>query len=579
MIHNLEQLVGVLDDVAQPGIFDQKLADYVFFPVSQVLKASRDLPVQAMEACLRCVHIIISRGWGNKIDLNLGGQLLDFLTLSCDTSGKTVPTPLATDELRTAGFRCLRALLEALKSTSAGRSYLVGTANVPSLAHAVSVIIEGITNGESFQMQLAATEALDTLASSIDDLEVLSSFLPGIVSSLTKVLTPNTQARRHWKVLVAALYIIETLLRSLLNNTFADRISTSATETKATNDLTKTTKLDGSWVKATASQLKLAIANINRLRTHERTEVQEAVMDFNLTLLSDCNHALQDSCSLALETLLLLVQSNDSYRDRFAAVVQSNPPMSSLLATVFHNEQLSLVRVMQSNDDQAKERSLGKLFGAYSILAETEVDMSIISKMLSGGLKDSVATILQTYTDRKIGASRVTPITITDLALAQQSPKSLTFASPLAEYKAQESFLNYMSQQLGALKARLPALGLASSLMPALRATDKTDQVAAFWLALQDLRQANDEIDSFMDDTLVGGIYSNNQSISLREQLYTISLDILETDEFTDWRLKTLALEAIALQASRQKADFQNELVEALYPILHHLGSESGYVR
>jgi hypothetical protein len=321
------------------------------------------------------------------MDLNLSGQLLIFLTLTCDTSGKTVPSGLATDELRAVGYQCLQALFQSLSASPVGKASLVGTANVPSLGHAVSVILEGIISGESFQVQLAAAYALKALVTCIDDLEVLSSFLPGIVSSWTKALTPNTKGRRHWRVLVAGLQTIESLLRALLSDTVVKQL-TSPAEGKVLSRDQKPTKLVGSWVKATAAQLKVAIANINRLRTHERPEVQEAVLEFNLTLLSECSHGLADSCALAAETILLLIQSdsNDSYRDRIATLAQNNASTSDLLSTVFRNEQLSLVRIMQSNDDQAKERSLGKLFGAYTILAGTEVDMTMMSRMLGSGL-------------------------------------------------------------------------------------------------------------------------------------------------------------------------------------------------
>ncbi|KAH0288162.1 ARM repeat-containing protein, partial [Aureobasidium melanogenum] len=270
--------------------------------------------------------------------------------------------------------------------------------------------------------------------------------------------------------------------------------------------------------------------------------------------------------------------SNASYRDKIATLAQNNPAISDILSTVFRNEQLSLVRIMQSNDDQAKERSLGKLFGAYTILAGTEVDMSMISRMFGSGLKDSVKTILQHSVDPKAKNSRVTPVTISDLSV-QTSQKSLTFTSPLAEYKTQETILNYISQKLKTLKIAHPSPGLASDLMLALRTSEKTTQVATFWLVLQDLQNKHDEVDGFMNDMLIGDLYSKDQSLSLREQLYSFSLEVLENDESTDWRLQSLALEAVALHAQQYGVEFRGELVEALYPILHHLGSESGYVR
>ncbi|KAI4828144.1 ARM repeat-containing protein [Aureobasidium sp. EXF-8845] len=161
----------------------------------------------------------------------------------------------------------------------------------------------------------------------------------------------------------------------------------------------------------------------------------------------------------------------------------------------------------------------------------------------------------------------------------QTSRKSLTFTSPLAEFKSQEMILSYISQMLDKLKGSHSSLRLASDLMLSLRASEKTTQVATFWLILQDIRNNYNEVDGFMNDVLVGDFYSKDQSVSLREQLYSFSLEILEDDENVDWRLQSLALEAVALHAQHHGVEFRDELVEALYPVLHHLGSESGYVR
>jgi hypothetical protein len=189
-----------------------------------------------------------------------------------------------------------------------------------------------------------------------------------------------------------------------------------------------------------------------------------------------------------------------------------------------------------------------------------------------------VTAVLQHSVDRNTKITRVAPVAISDMSL-QTSRKSLTFTSPLAEFKSQEMILSYISQMLEKLKGSHSSLRLASDLMLSLRASEKTTQVATFWLILQDIRNNYNEVDGFMNDVLVGDFYSKDQSVSLREQLYSFSLEILEDDENVDWRLQSLALEAVALHAQHHGVEFRDELVEALYPVLHHLGSESGYVR
>lgn len=563
----------------KPDCLDQKLADYVFFPISQVLKASRDLPVRAMELCLQCLASLIAKGWRENITPSLSSQLVIFLCLTCDTSGKTVAVSQMTDELHIAAFTCLSKLFESLSFTTTGKASLVEAANVPSLGHAVSVLLDGISDSEAFEVQYAAAGALHSLIGCIEDVQVLSSFLPGIVSLLTKVVTPSTKSRRNWKILVQCLLILDRLLLALLSNEVVAKFEAEKPSSSAT-DISKRT-LDASWTKATASQLKVALANIERLRLHSRPEVRETLADLNLTILADCNDALGNCSSLALETLLVLSQHDprpsDTRHARLESLVQSRPALAEALSSVFHDELLSLTRVMQSNDDQAKERALRQVFSAHGMLAATNSDARLLSRMLGRGLKDSITVILHSSNESNIKLSRDASIVLSELPLIETNQRSVTFPTALAKHKSQQALFACVEGQLQIMKEARQSIDIASELVSSLRMLEGDMQVATFWLVLRDL-QATDSTDDVLDSFLIMNDNQNGQEVAVKEQLYAFSLDIMN-DADADWRLQTLALEAMAAHAQQQGKDFRGELVDVLYAILHHIGSETAQVR
>lgn len=547
-----------------------------------MLKASRDLPVRAMELCLQCLAVLIHKGWRENITPSLSSQLVVFLSLTCDTSGKTVAVSQVTDDLRIAAFNCMSKLFESISSSTTGKLTLVATANVPSLGHAVSVILDGIYAGESFEVQNAAVEALSALLGCMEDIQVLSSFFPGIVSLLTKVLTPSSQGRRQWRILVQCLSILDKLLLALLGNNVVASLPKAGHE----SEIGEKTKrlLDDSWTKATAIQLKVALANIERLRSHDRSEVRESLANLNLTILTDCNETLDNCCYMALETLLMLLEygSVSSYTDkaRLEVLVDSKPAIAEVLASVFHDELLSLTRVMQSNDDDAKERTLRQVFSAYHMLvAGSHSDVGLLSRMIGRGLRDSVTAILQSGTDGSTKSSQGSSLILSEMPQLESSERTVSFSAPLAKHKSQARILSCIEMQIKAIReTQQYPIGLSSEMVPNIRMCEGDVQVASFWLVLRDL-QAGTSTGNILDDFLLLESTSIvNGDFSVREQLYSFSLDILAEAE-SDWRLKTLALETIAMQANQHKEDFRGELMDVLYPILHHLGSEVTQVR
>ena len=65
---NLERLKQMLSKVtARPNALDAKLADYVFFPIAQILKLSNKISIRCLELCLQSIAILLDQGWRHQI--------------------------------------------------------------------------------------------------------------------------------------------------------------------------------------------------------------------------------------------------------------------------------------------------------------------------------------------------------------------------------------------------------------------------------------------------------------------------------------------------------------------------------
>src|SRR5205814_5111473 len=137
----------------------------------------------------------------------------------------------------------------------------------------------------------------------IKDHDALISFFPGTVSALTKCLTPSSQSKRSTKVLVEALNTLKMVLSNVIGDVKVraalDGIKEKGKQPKENKDTA-----NASWLKATASQVKLALANVVKLRNHDRIEVRKALSSLCISVLDECHASLSESAILMVETLI-----------------------------------------------------------------------------------------------------------------------------------------------------------------------------------------------------------------------------------------------------------------------------------
>ncbi len=579
VIKSLEFLLETLRTVSQQAdALDSKLAEYAFFPLSHIFRDTKDLPVRAVELALQCLQILISKGWRANLSSDLGKQLLILLSFLAGGSATDAKVKEVNEELGTAAFDCLAALFEATKYSFLG-SRVVSSQDVPVLGHAVTVMLDGVSDSPSLGVRLAALKALDNLISGITDDEALKNVFPGIVSSLTRVLSSKAVAKPSFRVLTASLATLTKILCKVINDNKNEHPNNGQSEAVAVikNDNERDEKK--SWVTATAAQVKMALANIIPLRYHERSEVRATLFQLCISVIQHCRRSLSQSIPMLIDTLIVL-RSQPSEAERFNiftldSLLAADADLLEIVKTSLHDWIVGLPRVMQANDDTRKRRTIEQISTGFKILQNQDIRLNILNDSMTANLRASVSAAIQA------SSQIIRPVSERSLEIGQlMQPNARSQSTSFSPVLFNESSSRDTITGLQKLAVQLKDLSMSTSLQQGLtntlRNTSGDEQLASLWLSVQLLNNALSEM-SAMDQFLNLPAEHGAQEQFL-DDVYSFSLDVLGKSTFEDedrWKLQCLALETVAQQAQHQKYDFRPELVDALYPILERLGSNN----
>lgn len=567
------------------GVFDEKLADYTFFPLAQLLHKKQSFSDHLTESTIKCLTILLENGWRARISPGLGKQLLMLLTIVIGGVPGVNQTVQPTEELVTESFRALTALFKDLKNTPLGSTTLLETATIPVLGHCVSIILDGITDGPSADVQQQALEALDAAWKCIRDPETLSSFLPGTVSALTKCLTPSTASRRLRKTLILALRVLECVLVSMLGDVQTKAYSASNKEIDSALDHKEQQPLTASWLKATTAQIKLALSNVMGLRSHEASDVRSALDHLCLVLVDECHDTLSAAMPILIETAMILIPTDaegEAARThvdlRHLAIIY--PEIGQLIKMTIYNWIKSLPRVMQGNDEISKQNLLRHISGNFELVTSLNLDSSVLGEALADSIREGVIVSLKTISLGSI---------VEDAALDTDSriltrlrgdvPADVEF-EPIVMTKESERQTRMEFIKLLSKFERETQLGMAVRMLDYIRDGSGPDLLSAFWLCSRLMRAistSSEALDEFIDSYPLS---SDNEEF-LNQELFSYSVQIISNPEATniDWRLQAIALEIVADGAKRSKVDFRAELVDVLFPVAQLLGSPYPDVR
>lgn len=579
-------MYNILKELADKDALDEKLAEYAFFPLSHIFNETQRISTQCLELAVNCLRILVAEGWRQHLSPQMGKQLIILLTLIVggipkkedgDQNANSRP-----EELVIAGFNCFTAIFSAMGGPLAERTVYneIGTATV--VDQTVYILLEGVVDSRSDDLCLASAKALQALCHRITDRLVLASIMPRTISALTKTLKPTTQVRRSYRLFVVCAQVLSHLLKAVLNDRVASKTPKKSVQPQGSNG---TVVLDESWLKATATQIKLSLTNVVQIRRHERPEVQEVLLELCLMVIEDCQNTLQDSIPIMVETLVVL---SDFEEDQ-----TPNKAYSSLehLATVYplildslkdslDNWITSFPRTMQSNDETSKQWAIKQISTVFRILSQVQSGSDLLTTHLASGLCDSVAAAVSNISNTLQPLSSDSN-NIPSLEVANQNTKKITFPPVLMEHRSQQQTLKDLSTMITRLNISESGNEITSSIFNRMHHAPGDSVIAPFWLSLTFLRsssQATTAFDDFISSDYIEFSASPMTRPNMIEDLYYVSLPVLSEPliaESRDWRISALALEAVALQAQQLGEAFRPELMDALYPVLQLLASSN----
>jgi TELO2-interacting protein 1 len=545
---------------------DDKLADYIFFPLSHVF---RNQDRQAS----RVVELSV------KISAQLVQQLLVLLTyIIAGVPGKERTQELP-EETALEAYKGLTTLIKTTGSSASAATALEDASAIPALGHCVSVILDGVVDGATADIQVQALLALQAVYAAVRSHAAVATFLPGTVSALTKVVSVPAGKKR--RVLVSSVQTLGIVLIRVLGDMRTRNIPTDDQAVASEGDKGKV--LTASWLSATTSQVKLALSTILKLRTYDSEEVQTALERMCVSLLDECHTSLANCQPILVETAMVLAPESpaDPLKDTsLQDLVALYPELGESIKIALYNWTTSLPRVMLSSDEGVKQQAIGRLLRGMKTFKNLEADSSTLEASMTLALRDSVTSL--SANDRPKIATRESELWSMS-GFSGVNSSDLDYRPILMSHESQVATRKGLLDLLSHLGSPTQQSKLAREMLDFARDSTGPSQISAFWLSYELVKAAiapSDEIASYIDFS--AGIDSEDGPEELFNDLYDFSVTVLDSHtevSDVDWRMEGLALEITASAASRVGPAFRPELIDVLYPIATFLGSENPLLR
>ncbi|GKU03272.1 hypothetical protein FLAG1_05716 [Fusarium langsethiae] len=561
-----------------PLMLDEKFSEYVFFPLHHVFRQMDQYPMPLIENCIKTLTILITHGWKAKISAELVRQLLSLLTFIIDGTPESGPTRPVAEETVLEAFRGLTALFNTASLATKAASGLSETESIPALGHGVTVMLNGVVDGATPQIQREALRALQAVYHAVKELAALASFLPGTISSLAKVsLSPN-----RYKAIVLAK-CLETV-GLVLTGVMADlrtRSILAKTESENEDEVHDNKILSPAWLKASTIQIKKALAAMMKLRSHDSVEVRNSLNTLCVILLDECHKTLSNCANILVETAMVLGETDNKVsftQTSLHDLISIYPELGEIVKTTTYNWMSSLSRLMQSADEDAKIDAIRNVIKGLELLKELHIQSSTLDESMSMMLRDSVIALIQA--SKFPAANENMDVRLIDQGEVSSDSENTRYQPVLLPAESQKKLRNELSSLVTFLGTSSQQARFAGNMLEQVQGSNNhVGQVATFWLCFQIVKASHKS--SAEEDMFLNLSSAEDTSLDIDavfNELYTNSVQILDryTDiEPVDWRSEALALEAIAYTAQRSGESFRPELIDVLFPIATFLGSKN----
>ena len=508
---------------------------------------------------------------------------------------------------------------------------------MPVLGHVLSIILYLIEMEKNRELQVAALKCLKTLSGfSFKDKHCIdsagkcwASFLPGICMTFNRLFTLKVNIGQNMLAssLETFVYIISIVLNDDLNN---DLLSTEMTIehlfnsklSNMTNDVilesTDTKKLgvarSQEWLQKTSSNVNFVFKNILPvIMCHRTVKVRMALLAFVEKLLLSCMKTLSSSIMDFLDVLLkhscdesedikneakrILNLSMGRFQD---AKINS---VKSALNERLYGELLSLPRVMSSSNDDLKQAKLQMIKGYMEFYGESMEETLNTYPMLERFLI-SLIHILELETDNVNLVEEQTSVFRQAIDIGSETydnrfyRKNFKFFRNitiyklikdiiylLAKYGNPDLLIDYLIEQSSSSSLlRKQSFLILNEILLGLNNTDQDNINSIIELVLS----------TYLDDQLIKLPVTNKLIITQNNIIDTDELLItkqnrIDNDRYTrnaipfevlnsNIQLICILLEGISNCAQVLKTEFNNCMIQILYPVLEKVGSTNAAV-
>ncbi|KAI0408712.1 armadillo-type protein [Xylaria palmicola] len=582
-----EQLSVLLDRQVSrdASVLDEKLADYVFFPLSNILRHQQEYPIRLAEVAIRCFRILVDHGWKSKLPKELAQQVLLLLTfIIAGVPGQQRPDRIP-EETELEAFTALASIATASGASPTGAAALVDANAIPTLGHAITVVLEGVNHGRTPAIQFEALQALNAIVVAIKDQSALATFLPGIVSSLSRLLAPPAALKTQRKVLVQGIDILTVVLTKVLGDIKMRGALHELADDKPDKDGDGKI-LSSSWLKATVAKVKLALVSVLKLRSHSSEDVQDALKKLCIVLLDECHQSLSDASLILVETAMILDDGNGQvliHKTGLADLARIYPELGDAIKTTVYNWITSLPRIVQSSEEGIKQQAMRNLLKGEHIITALQLDSSILDDSLAASLRDAAtALVVGSKSGSVLSELPSNALELSNNNVAKKG-ETVSFHPVLIARETERPTRLALVDLISKIGSQSQRIRLASDMLDYVRELEGPSRVTSYWLAFELIKSTlvqSSELDVFLDFSSADEISDGSESTF--QELYAFSVSILDSQaeaEDVDWRMQALAIEVTTFGASRMNEGFRPELIDVLYPITTFLGSDLPQLR
>jgi TELO2-interacting protein 1 len=418
------------------------------FPLTSILRRNESaaIPDRVVELILSSLQILCEDWWWS-CDLRTWEQLFMLCGAFVGNISAKGKEKERDDESKEAAIRCLIALTRKRETESDPTSphakfleHARTTSFIPILGQTINALIS-TTESSSLRLQRSSLELLRILFEHYVSEDFAPTVLPGVVSTMSRVAlgSPTSKSWANGEVASLALSVMQTAILKSVGDGICIReglvrevtdlddliaVAEGAAERTVTPGEEHRTERSHAWLKATSSQLLIALKALTPIVSHPTATALVAMSSLSSSLLESTSLTLPSCRPLLVSFLLSLSQSTyDSVSPRaYSSLVQlTSPaskvrhPLSQTLLQMTGDILSTLPRVLPSHADSKVEllagqveaicrlvttssenfstltRGLGKLFGpmggiekwGWRLLAVMEFEMSQVTVMES----------------------------------------------------------------------------------------------------------------------------------------------------------------------------------------------------